>query len=204
MSVLKQSPAPALTLSAGGLFVVAPLLIEFVAGELFALMGLALILLLAALPGLRKIQGGRDGRAGKWGLRLTLAGLAVMAVLVLSGDALDAMLDGTAQSVAEAAYLVLGAGAALSALVGIVLFSVGMTRARILDPRGIWLFLGGMVLGLLSESFEQSLRGPVPWLADALPPLGFVVAGIGLVVLGLSARRVAAGGTARVAVPAAT
>ncbi|HEU5456110.1 MAG TPA: hypothetical protein VFU85_10550, partial [Nocardioides sp.] len=189
---------------AGGLFVVAPLLIEFVAGELFALMGLALILLLAALPGLRRVQGGRDGRAGKWGLGLTFAGLAVMVVLVLSGDALDAMLDGTAQSIAEAAYLALGAGAALSALVGIVLFSVGMTRARILDPRGIWLFLGGMVLGLVSESFEQSLRGPVPWLADVLPPLGFIVAGVGLVVLGLSAREVEARSRTPIAAPAAT
>lgn len=204
MSVLRQSPAPTLTLAAGGLFVVAPLLIEFVAGELFALMGLALILLLAALPGLRRVQGGRDGRAGKWGLGLTFAGLAVMVVLVLSGDALDAMLDGTAQSIAEAAYLALGAGAALSALVGIVLFSVGMTRARILDPRGIWLFLGGMVLGLVSESFEQSLRGPVPWLADVLPPLGFIVAGVGLVVLGLSAREVEARSRTPIAAPAAT
>ena len=204
MSVLKQSPAPALTLSAGGLFVVVPLLVQLVAGELFALMGLALIMLLVALPGLHRLQGGGDGRAGKWGLRLTLVGLAVMVVLILSGDALDAMLDGTAQSIAEAAYLALGAGAALSALVGIVLFSVGMTRARVLDSRGIWIFLTGMVLGLVSESFEQSLRGPVPWLADLLPVVGFVVAGIGLVVLGLSARRVVSGGTARVAVPATT
>ena len=204
MSVLKQSPAPTLTLSAGGLFVVVPLLVQLVAGELFALMGFALIMLLVALPGLHRLQGGRDGRAGKWGLRLTLVGLAVMVVLILSGDALDAMFDGTAQSIAEAAYLALGAGAALSALVGIVLFSVGMTRARVLDSRGIWIFLTGMVLGLVSESFEQSLRGPVPWLADLLPVVGFVVAGIGLVVLGLSARRVVSGGTARVAVPATT
>lgn len=183
---------------------VVPLLVELVSGDLFALMGLALILLLAALPVLRRVQGGRDARAGKWGLRLTFTGLAVMAVLILSGDALDAMLDGTAQAIAEAAYLALGAGAALSALVGIVLFSVGMTRARILDPRGVWLFLGGMVLGLVSESFEQSLRGSVPWLADVLPPLGFIVAGAGLVVLGLSARGVEAGSTTRAAAPAAT
>ena len=108
MSVLKQSPAPMLTVSAGGLFVVVPLLVQLVAGELFALMGLALIMLLVALPGLRRLQGGRDGRAGKWGVRLTLVGLAVMAVLIVSGDALDAMLDGTAQSIAEAAYLALG------------------------------------------------------------------------------------------------
>lgn len=204
MSVLKQSPAPMLTVSAGGLFVVVPVLVQLVAGELFALMGLALLMLLVALPGLRRLQDGRDGRAGRWGCRLTLAGLAVMAVLVVSGDALDAMLDGTAQSIAEAAYLALLAVAAVAALVGIVMFSIGMTRARVLDSRGIWIFLTGMVLGLVSESFEQSLRGPVPWLADLLPVVGFVFAGVGLVVLGLSARSVEAGRTSQVADPVAT
>ncbi len=47
-----------------------------------------------------------------------------------------------------------------------------------------------MTLGLVSESFEQSLDGTVPWLADVLPPLGFVLAGVGLVLLGRSARTV--------------
>jgi len=200
---LHRSPAPTLTLVAGGLFVGVPLLVEFVAGEMFALMGLALIMLLLALPGLRRLQDGRDGWAGRRGLHLTLAGLVVMVVLVVSGDALDAMLDGTAQSIAETVYLALLAVAAVSALAGIVMFSIGLTRARVLDPRGIWLFLGGMVLGLVSESFEQSLRGPVPWLADLLPVVGFIGAGAGLIVLGLSARRVMSGGT-QVAVPATT
>lgn len=204
MSVVRKSPAPALTVSAGGLFVVVPLLVQLVAGELFALMGLALIMLLVALPGLRRVQAGKDGRAGKWGVRLTLVGLAVLAVLIVSGDALDAMLDGTAQSIAEAAYLTLMAAAAVSALAGIVMFSIGTTRARVLDPRGIWLFLGGMVLGLVSESFEQSLRGPVPWLADLLPVVGFVGAGVGLIGLGLSARRIESGRPTPVAAPAAT
>ena len=204
MSVVHKSPAPALTVSAGGLFVVVPLLVQLVAGELFALMGLALVMLLVALPGLRRVQAGKDGRAGKWGVRLTLVGLAVLAVLIVSGDALDAMLDGTAQSVAEGAYLTLMAAAAVSALAGIVMFSIGTTRARVLDPRGIWLFLGGMVLGLASESFEQSLRGPVPWLADLLPVVGFVGAGVGLIVLGLSARRIESGRPTHVAATAAS
>jgi hypothetical protein len=202
MSVVHKSPAPALTVSAGALFVVVPLLVQMVAGELFALMGLALIMLLVALPGLRRVQGGRDGGVGKWGVRLTLCGLAVMTVLIVSGDALDAMLDGTAQSIAEAGYLTLSAAAALSALAGIVMFSIGTTRARVLDPRGIWLFLGGMVLGLVSESFEQSLSGSVPWLADLLPVVGFIGAGVGLIVLGLSARRVESGRKGMVAAAA--
>jgi hypothetical protein len=179
-----------LTISAGALFVTVPLLVELVSGDAFALMGLALLLLLGALPGLHRLQAGRDGEAGRWGLRLTLVGLATLVLLVVGGDALDAATSGTAQSVAEAAWMVLGAAAALSTLVGVVAFSVGLTRARILGPAGIWLFLGGMTFGLVSESFEQSLDGPVTWLADVLPVAGFITAGAGLVRLGLSAREV--------------
>jgi hypothetical protein len=179
-----------LTLAAGALFVVVPLLVELVTYDAFLLVGVALLLLVAALPGLRRLQVGRDGRLGHWGLRLTLIGLVTMTVLVLGADALDAALSGSAQSVAEGAWTVVAGLAALSALGGVLAFSAGMTRARVLAPAGIWLFLGGMTLGLLSESFEQSLDGSVPWLADVLPPLGFVAAGVGLVFLGVSARRV--------------
>lgn len=179
-----------LTLIAGALFVVVPLLVEFVSGDAFLLVGVALLLLATALPGLRRLQAGRDGQLGRWGLRLTLAGLIGMVVLVLTGDLVDAILSGAAQSVAEGVWLVAAAVAALSALAGVIAFSVAMTRAKVLAPVGIWVFLGGMTLGLVSESFEQSLRGPVPWLADVLPPLGFVMAGVGLVLLGRSARLV--------------
>jgi hypothetical protein len=179
-----------LTLLAGALFVVVPPIVELVTYDAFLLVGVALLLLVAALPGLHRLQAGRDGRLGQWGLRLTLVGLVTMVVLVLSGDVLDAALSGTAQSIAEGAWTVVAGLAALSALGGVLAFSAGMTRARVLAPAGIWVFLGGMTLGLVSESFEQSLDGSVPWLADVLPPLGFVAAGAGLVLLGRSARQV--------------
>lgn len=176
-----------LTLAAGAMFVVVPLVVQLVSGEAFALMGLAGLLFLAALPGLRRVQGGADGRSGLWGLRLTMAGLGSLVVLIISGDAVDALVSGGAQDAAELLFALVGAAAGLALLAGVVLFSLGMTRARVFPPAAIWVFLGAMVIALVSESFEQSLRGSVPWLADALPPLGFVVAGVGLLAIGRSA-----------------
>lgn len=180
---------PHLTLAAGGLFVVVPPLVEFVSGDAFLLMGVAGLLFLAALPGLRRLQGGADGRSGTWGLRLTMVGLGSLVALILSGDLIDAAVSGVAQDVAEATFMLVGALAGMATLLGIVLVSVGMTRARVFPPAAIWVFLASMVLALLSETFEQSLRGSVPWLADTLPPLGFMVAGLSLLAIGRSARK---------------
>lgn len=188
----RTSRAPLLLGLAGTVMIVVPPLVELVSYDFFAGMGLALLLVLVALPGLRRLQQGRDGRPGAWGLRLMVAGLATIVVLVLGADLLDAALSGTAQSVAENVWTVLAGLAALSALVGVVLFSTGLTRARVVAPSGIWLFLAGMVGALMAESFEQSLDGPVPWLADLLPPLGFVLAGVGLLLLAQSAAQVQA------------
>lgn len=98
------------------------------------------------------------------GLRLTFGGLIAVVVLILSGDLIDAVVDGRAQDVAEGIFTVVGATAGVAALAGIV-------------------------MAILSESSEQALRGPVPFLADVLPPLGFIVAGIGLLMIGRSALR---------------
>ena len=170
-----------LTLIAGGLFAVVPLVVEFVTGDAFVLMGLALLLLLCALPGLHRLQAGRDGGLGRWSVRLTVGGIIGLIAAVVGSEVVV---------LGEAAWMSIAAASALVALVGVISFSVAMSRARVLAPRGVWTFLGGMTLGLVSESFEQSLDGAVPWLADVLPPAGFVAAGLGLVALGLSARRI--------------
>ena len=49
-----------------------------------------------------------------------------------------------------------------------------------------------MTLALLTETFEQSLSGTVPTVADVLPVVGFMIAGGGLLMLGRSALRLAA------------
>ncbi len=116
-----------------------------------------------------------------------VAVLGSLVALILSGDLIDAAVSGVAQDVAETGFMLVGALAGMATLLGIVLFSVGMTRARVFPPAAIWVFLGSMVLAFLSETFEQSLRGPVPWLADTLPPLGFMVAELGLLAIGYSA-----------------
>lgn len=183
----RRSVTPHLTLAAGGLFAVVPLLVQFVSGDAFLLMGVAGVFVLAALPGLRRLQHGADGRAGAWGLRLTMGGLCSLVLMIISGDLIDAAVSGGVQAVVEVAFLLVGGAATLALLLGIVLFSAGVTRARVFPPAAIWVFLGGMVVALVSELFEQSLQGPVPWLADTLPPLGFVVAGIGLLAIGRAA-----------------
>lgn len=181
-------PAPRLTawltLAAGGLFVVVPLLVEFVSGDAFVLMGVAGLLVLLALPGLRSLQSGADGRPGAVGLRLILLGLLVLVVLVFTGDPLDAALAGTAQRWAEGVFMVLGVISVLALFGGVIAFSVGMTRAHVFPRPAIWVFLAGMALALAAEAFEQSLAGAVPTAADVLPVLGFIVAGGGLLLLG--------------------
>lgn len=183
----RRSVTPYLTLAAGGLFVVVPMLVEFVSGDAFLLMGVAGVLVLAAMPGLRRLQHGADGRVGTWGLRLTMGGLCSLVLLIFSGDLVDAAVSGGVQTLVEVVFMAVGGAATLALLLGIVLFSVGMTRAKVFHPAAIWVFLGGMVVALVSELFEQNLQGPVPWLADTLPPLGFIVAGIGLLAIGRAA-----------------
>jgi len=189
----KSSRATAwLTLAAGSLFVIVPLLVEFVSGDAFVLMGVAGLLVLLALPGLRRMQRGADGRAGRMGLRLIVGGTIVLVVLIFTGDPLDAALSGTAQEVVEGVFAVLGVASVLALFTGVLSFSIGMTLARVFPRPAIWVFLGGMALALLTEAFEQSLSGTVPTVADVLPVLGFMVAGGGLLMLGRSALRLAA------------
>ena len=172
---------------AGVLLIVVPLLVEFVSGDLFVLMALAALLFLVSLPGLHRVQGGADGAAGRRGLRMLLIGLIVLVVLIAGADPLDAAVSGSVQDIVETLFMAFAGSASLVALVGLVMFGVGMIRAKVLPATWTWVLLLGLVLAIVSETFEQSLDGVVPTLADVLPPLGFIVGGIGLAMIGRAA-----------------
>ncbi len=186
-STRKSRTTAILTLAAGGLFVVVPLLVEFVSGEAFILMALAGLLTVAALPGLRSIQEGADGKAGLWGLRMVIAGLLTVTALIIMSELLAGSIPSAAQRAAEDLYAPVGLVALVLVVLGVVGLGIGMARAAILSRTAIWVWIGGMGTALASEAFEQSLRGPVPAVADALPVIGFVLAGCGLLMLGRSA-----------------
>ena len=69
------------------------------------------------------------------GLRLIVGGLIVLAVLIFSGDPLDAVLSGAAQEWVEGIFAVLGVVSVLALFVGVLSFSVGMTLARVFPAR---------------------------------------------------------------------
>lgn len=179
---VKMRVAAGLTLASGVLFVVVPLLVEFVAGDFFLLMPLAFVLLLAAMPGLRRVQQYRDDKHGQWGLRLTLLGVVGLLVATTLGEVVAEV--GPA---AEAAVIVIAALCGLAIVAGLVLFGFGMLKAGLLPAVGIWLFLGGVVFAMGTEIAEQFLSGTVPWVMDVAPPLGFVIAGLGLLSVGRAA-----------------
>lgn len=178
-----------LTLVAGVLFVVVPLLVELVTGDAFVLMGVALLATLAALPNLHRLHAGADGRAGAWGLRGALLGLAAAVVLVAVADLVVASLDGAVRDAVETTVLLGAVVAVMTLLLGLVGLTVGMLRAAVLSRPAVATFAGGLALALVAETFEQSLRGPVPVVADVLPVLGFVVTGLGLLLISRAVRR---------------
>jgi hypothetical protein len=195
---LKPAHTATITIIAAALFICVPLLVEFVSGEFFPLIALALVLFLVALPGFREAA---DGSIGQRGITMTMVALGVLVVLLIGGEILLAVVSDALASVLEPIVMGLAALAALAFMAGIAMAGAGMRRAAMLPGTAVWVFLVGMLVAAASEAFEQSLQGPVPWLADVLPPAGFIVGGIGLLALGIAARRRAAGGSSAAEVP---
>lgn len=131
--------------------------------------------LLGALAGLRRGQGGRDGRVGLVGFRVAGAGLAafvVCGVLTLATANPDS---------AGPLYPL----AMLATIVGLICMSVGANRARVL-PRWVmpaltvaWVFFGPIAAGGSGGG-----SSPVAWRGSE-----FVFAALGTVVAALLAGR---------------
>lgn len=92
-----------------------------------------------------------------------------------------------ARGVAEGAVIAVAALCAAAVVAGLVLFGLGMLKAGVLPAVGISLFLGGVVFAMGTEVAEQSVFETVPWLMDVAPPLGFIVAGLGILYVGRAA-----------------
>jgi hypothetical protein len=168
-------PTVALAYAAGAALLITPPLVEFVSGDFFLLLPVALLLTVAALPGLCRLPDGEP--TGPWGSRLLFTGLGVASTAVVLGEVTSA---------STVPMLAAAAGAA-AAMAGLVLLTVGLVRTRRYPLTAIVMFAPGLLLALATESFEQSLSGTVPWLADLLPPLLFACAGAGLLWIAASA-----------------
>ncbi|HEX3005767.1 MAG TPA: hypothetical protein VHO27_16250, partial [Angustibacter sp.] len=62
--------------------------------------------------------------------------------------------------------------------IGLLLSLVAPFGLAVRRRRAFPLFVGALVIALASEVLEQAVfPGTVPWLADVVPPVAFVVAG---------------------------
>ena len=172
----------ATALVAGLLLLLTPPLVELVADDIFGLLPVALLLAFGSLPGLHRVLQGADGQVGEVGPRLVLGGTAAVVVALVGVAVLDV----------EVVALVVAVAGLVALLVGLCLVTLGMLRSGAHPTWGVVLFGPGMVLALMTESFEQTLSGAVPVLADVLPPTFFFLSGVGLVAVARSARRLAA------------
>jgi hypothetical protein len=118
---------------------------------------------------------------------MVIAGLLAVAVLIIMSELLAGSIPSAVETAAEDLYAPVGLAALVLVVLGVVGLGIGMARAAVLSRTAVWLWVGGMGTALASEAFEQSLRGPVPAVADALPVIGFMLAGCGLLLLGRSA-----------------
>ena len=74
--------------------------------------------------------------------------------------------------------------------VGLLLSLVAPFGLAVRRRRAFPLFVGGLVIALVSEVLEQAVfPDSVPWLADVVPPVAFVVTGIALLAVARDASK---------------
>ena len=72
--------------------------------------------------------------------------------------------------------------ALLLALIALVALIRQRSALSPLGRIGLTVAASALVVAIASETYEQSLTGPVPTLADVVPPLAFVLTGVGLLM----------------------
>lgn len=72
--------------------------------------------------------------------------------------------------------------ALLLALIALVALIRRRSALNPLGQIGLKVAVSALVVAIASEVFEQSLTGPVPTLADLVPPLAFFLTGVGLLL----------------------
>jgi hypothetical protein len=171
---LRLSAAAALT--AGVLLIAAVPLTELVSGEFFLLAPLALLLLLAAVPGLRSTIPDGGGQIGRLAVRALLGGALVAGLLLLLEGPLTAA--GAPDALGWVAALAAGICAlGWFALAGAALRSGG-------EPRWAWtVLLVAPVVGTPAEAFAQIQ------VLDLIGVTCVAAVGAALVGLGLELRR---------------
>lgn len=73
----------------------------------------------------------------------------------------------------------------LALLLALIALVALIRRRSALSPLGrigLKVAVCALVVAIASEVFEQSLTGPVPRLADVVPPLAFFLTGVGLLL----------------------
>ncbi len=185
-------------MAAGALLIVTFLLTEFVADGFFYLIGLVLLLLAVALPGLQARQADHSGLLGRIGFFVSLLAVAFLVVLFAVVGVAEAFFGFEPEENAVAGLILMVSFIAF--MVGVILFGVATARAGVL-PRlaAVLLALGfplalaiDMLTGAFSSEEEVFPLGPI---------IGFPIFAAGLIWLGYalwSERGASAGQSARV------
>ena len=169
---------------AGAILIADVLLSEFVIEQLFYLLGLVLLLLVVALPGLEAAQGGRDGRLGRAGFVLALVGAATLAMLFAAAGVAEGLL-GLDPDASQALGPVLAVGF-VALVAGVLLFGIAALRAGVLPRAAVSLFVASLPLGVAIDMATGAFfEGDG---ASSTPEIGYWVGipafGIALIWLG--------------------
>jgi hypothetical protein len=137
---------------AGGLAIIAWVGLGQVHENFIILAVVALPLLVAALPGLHRSQHGRDGRLGRAGYVVALAG-AVLVTALVAVYVVGRFVFGRGQAIDDSAALgVLLAVGFFGMLLGFVPFGIATLKAGALPRWGALLLMAGLPIGVAIDT----------------------------------------------------